>query len=76
MATGTFEGHKLGFKHVTEAFASEVHPLWMKQFLATNEISGMDLLPPVAFIRAKRAHLAGKRVTIYIDNSEALSPPS
>ena len=39
MASVTFEGHKLGFKAVAEAFTSVAPPLWLKQFLATNEIS-------------------------------------
>ena len=73
MASVTFEGHALGFRRATEAFTSEVPPLRMKQFLATNEIFGMELLAPVAFAWAKRAQLSHKRVTIYIDNSSALS---
>ena len=64
MASVTFEGHKLGFKAIAEAFTSAAPPFWSKQFLATDEIFGMELLALVDFGWAKRAHLANKRVTI------------
>ena len=61
MASVTFEGRKLGFKSATESFAPDAPPLRTKQFLATDEISGMELLAPVAFVWAKRAQLANKK---------------
>ena len=73
MAAVAIEGDQLGFEAAAEASTSSVPPLWIRQFLATNEIFGMGLLPPVAFLWTRRAQLANKRITIYIDNSAALS---
>ena len=68
-----FQGTPSGFRAVSEAFASTVPEVWMRQFRYTNCIFGFGLLAPVAFLLTWMTVLAGKRVIVFIHNSAALS---
>ena len=67
-----FKGAPSGFRSVSAAFTSTVPTVWKSQFRLTNIIFGFELLSPAAFPWTWRRELAGKRVTISIDNSAAL----
>ena len=68
-----FGGHQLGYQTVVGAFAPSSPPLWIRSFLATNEIFWMELLDQVVFVRAESFQIKGRRIAIYIDNSASLS---
>ena len=58
---------------VQKLATSRVPKFWTSRFNAKNEIFGMELLAPLAFIWFNRKQLTNKTVNLYIDNNNVVT---